>query len=157
MKIYLIAGGLLLTAASVYGITDYVQTKNKKAFKELYKEAPVIPTKEITLTDIKEEDFSRGKIEAPPQVKEVAAAPESVKVKDIKKKKTKKSVYSNASVKEEIKPIAVEVSKEFGVEPEATIVSKAPTEKKIMKRKITMKKFSRAAPREEVIVEEKKQ
>jgi hypothetical protein len=153
MKIYLIVGGLLLTAASVYGVTDYVQTKNKKAFKELYKEAPVIPVKEITINDIKEEDFSRGKMEAAPLVKEIA----DVKTKDTKKKKTKKSIYSNASVKEEIKPVAIEVSKESGVEPEATIVTKAPVEKKTLKRKITLKKFSRAAPKEEVIIEEKKQ
>jgi hypothetical protein len=157
MKVYLIVGGLLLTAASVYGVTDYVQTKNKKAFKELYKEAPVIATKEITLTDIKEEDFSRGKMESftPPE-KEVVIAPKHGKT-DTKKKKTKKSVYSNASVKEEIKPVAIEVSKESGVEPEATIVTKAPVEKKTLKRKITLKKFSRAAPKEEVIIEEKKQ
>src|SRR5918993_2656672 len=145
MKIYLIVGGLLLTAASVYGVTDYVQTKNKKAFKELYKEVPVIATKEITFTDIKEEDFSRGKMEsfASPE-KEVVIAPKHGKT-DAKKKKTKKSVYSSASVKEEIKPVAIEVSKESGFEPEATIVPKAPVEKKTLKRKITLKKFSRAA------------
>ncbi len=157
MKIYLIAGGLLLTAASVYGVADYVQTKNQKEFKELYKEAPVTTTKEITLTDIKEEDFSRGKLETftPPE-KEVVLTTKSAKT-DIKKKKMKKSVYSSASVKEEIKPVAIEVSTESSIQPEATIVTKAPTEKKTMKRKITLKKFSRAAPREEVIVEEKKQ
>jgi hypothetical protein len=153
MKVYLIVGGLLLTAASVYGVTDYVQTKNKKAFKELYKEAPVIPVKEITINDIKEEDFSRGKMEAAPLVKEIA----DVKTKDTKKKKTKKSIYSNSSVKEEIKPVGVEISKEVNIEPKATIVTKAPTEKKTMKRKITLKKFSRAALKEEVIFEEKKQ
>jgi hypothetical protein len=157
MKMYLIAGGLLLTAASVYGVTDYMQTKNKKAFKELYKEAPAPPTKEITITDIKEEDFSRGKLESfnPPE-KEVVLTTKSEKT-DIKKKKMKKSVYSSASVKQEIKPVAIEVLKETSVEPEATIITKAPTEKKTIKRKITLKKFSRAAPKEEVIIEEKKQ
>lgn len=33
MKLYLMAGGLLLTAASVYGVTDYVKTKNKKSLR----------------------------------------------------------------------------------------------------------------------------
>ena len=154
MKIYLIAGSLLLTAASVYGVTDYVKTKNKKAFKELYKEVPAPPIKEITVADIKEEDFSRGKIESltTPE-KEVVITHNSGKT-DIK---TKKSVYSNASVKEEIKPVAIEISKEFSAEPEAAISTKAPVEKKTLKRKITLKKFSRAAPKEEVIIEEKKQ
>ena len=64
MKLYLMAGGLLLTAASVYGVTDYVKTKNKKEFKDLYKEALVAKEKDVKLSDIKEEDYSRGKLES---------------------------------------------------------------------------------------------
>ena len=112
MKIYLIVGGLLLTAASVYGVTDYVQTKNKKAFKELYKEVPATPIKEITVADIKEEDFSRGKIESFTLPEKEVVITHKTEKTDIKKKKTKKSVYSNASVKEEINPVAIEISKE---------------------------------------------
>ncbi len=154
MKLYLMAGGLLLTAASVYGVTDYVQTKNKKAFKELYKEAPVVQTKEVKLEDIKEEDYSRGKIERVPEpVKEVAVAPQPAKTKTLKKKKA--STYASAELKEEIKPVAVETKTE-SVKPEASF-AKAPTEKKSIKKRITLKKFSRAAPREEVRIEEKKQ
>lgn len=153
MKFYLMAGGLLLTAASVYGVTDYLQTKNKKAFKELYKEAPVVQTKEITVKDIKEEDYSRGKMEPlPASQKEVAVAPQPAKTKTLKKKKT--SSYASAELKEELKPVAVETKNE-SVKPEASF-AKAPTEKKSIKKRITLKKFSRAAPREEV-VEEKKQ
>lgn len=147
------AGGLLLTAASVYGVTDYLQTKNKKAFKELYKEAPVVQTKEITVKDIKEEDYSRGKMEPlPASQKEVAVAPQPAKTKTLKKKKT--SSYASAELKEELKPVAVETKNE-SVKPEASF-AKAPTEKKSINKRITLKKFSRAAPREEV-VEEKKQ
>ncbi|MBY0476365.1 MAG: hypothetical protein K2Q24_01875 [Chitinophagaceae bacterium] len=153
MKFYLMAGGLLLTAASVYGVTDYLQTKNKKAFKELYKEAPVVQTKEITVKDIKEEDYSRGKMEPlPASQKEVAVAPQPAKTKTLKKKKT--SSYASAELKEELKPVAVETKNE-SVKPEASF-AKAPTEKKSINKRITLKKFSRAAPREEV-VEEKKQ
>lgn len=147
------AGGLLLTAASVYGVTDYVQTKKKKDFKELYKEAPVAQIKEVKLEDIKEEDYSRGKMEPlPASKKEVAVAPQPAKTKTLKKKKI--SGYASAEMKEELNPVAVETKNE-AVKPEANF-AKAPTEKKSMKKRITLKKFSRAAPREEE-VEEKKQ
>ena len=155
MKLYLIAGGLLLTAASVYGVTDYVQTKNKKEFKELYREVPVTQVKEISVKDIQEEDFSRGKIEAPHPVKEVAAV-SKVSAKDSKKKKSKTSLYSNASVKEEITLVEAEAPKETVTEPQAPVI-KTSTEKKSLKRKISMKKFSRAPLKEEVLIEEKKQ
>ncbi len=96
MKLYLMAGGLLLTAASVYGVTDYVQTKNKKAFKELYKEAPVLPAKEVSIKNIKEEDYSRGKIERmPAPEKEVVVAPQPAKTKTLKKKKTSTYALQN--------------------------------------------------------------
>lgn len=153
MKLYLMAGGLLLTAASVYGVTDYVQTKNKKEFKELYKEVPVVPTKEVSVKDIKEEDYSRGKIERTSEPeKEVAVAPQPAKTKTLKKKKI--SSYASAELKEELKPVAVETKNETII-PEASF-AKAPTEKKSIKKRITLKKFSRAAPREEVMIEEKK-
>ena len=155
MKLYLIAGGLLLTAASVYGVTDYVQTKNKKEFKELYREVPVTQVKEISGKDIQEEDFSRGKIEAPDPVKEVAAVPK-VSAKDSKKNKSKTSLYSNASVKEEITLVEVEAPKETVTEPQAPVI-KASTKNKPLKSKISMKKFSRAPLKEEVLIEEKKQ
>lgn len=155
MKMYLVAGGLLLTAASVYGVTDYVQTKNNKAFKELYREVPVTQVKEISVKDIKEEDFSRGKIEAPPPVKEVAVVPK-VSAKNSTKKKTKTSVYAAASVKEEIAPVEIEATTEKLTEPKKPVI-KATTENKTLKRKISMKKFSRAPLKEEVMIEEKKQ
>lgn len=154
MKLYLIAGGMLLTAASVYGVTDYVQTKNKKVFKELYQEAPAATVKEITVNDIDEEDFSRAKIVAPPPVKEVTAS-EPVKV--VKKKKTKKSVYASSSMQEELNTATIEPVKESSVELETKVAAKAPTKKKALKKRIALKKFSRAAPGEEVILEEKKQ
>jgi hypothetical protein len=89
MKLYLMAGGLLLTAASVYGVTDYVKTKNKKEFKNLYKEAPVTKGKDVKLSDIKEEDYSRGKLEAPVPVEtKVAVAEKPEQPKKLKKKKT---------------------------------------------------------------------
>ncbi len=58
-------------------------------------------------------------------------------------------------MKEELKPVAVETKTET-VKPEAGF-AKAPTEKKSIKKRITLKKFSRAVPREEVRIEEKKQ
>ena len=133
MKIYLIVGGLLLTAASVYGVTDYVQTKNKKAFKELYKEVPATPIKEITVADIKEEDFSRGKIESFTLPEKEVVITHKTEKTDIKQQKTKHEVYSNASVKEEIPPVAIEISKESSTEPEAAISTKPPVETKTLK------------------------
>ncbi|MBX9783322.1 MAG: hypothetical protein K2X48_08525 [Chitinophagaceae bacterium] len=64
MKFYLLAGGLLITAASVYGITDYIKTKNKKEFQKMYKETAVTLQENVQLRDVKEEDFSRGKPES---------------------------------------------------------------------------------------------
>jgi hypothetical protein len=84
MKLYLLAGGLLIKAASVYGITDYMNTKNKKEFKSLYKETPVTLKEEVKLQDIHEEDFSRGKLESftpPKQEKKQAVASKQKKVK----------------------------------------------------------------------------
>jgi hypothetical protein len=40
MKLFLMAAGLLMTGASVYGIVDYHKKAENKAFKELYKENP---------------------------------------------------------------------------------------------------------------------
>lgn len=153
MKLYLMAGGLLLTAASVYGVTDYVKTKNKKEFKDLYKEVPVVQAKNVKLSDIKEEDYSRGKLEAPRPVEtKVAVAEKPVQPKKLKKKKT--ASYASAELKEEIIPASVELKNE-PVKPEAEIV-KAPTEKKTLRKKLNMKMFSRAAPREEILIEKKK-
>ena len=154
MKLYLMAGGLLLTAASVYGVTDYVKTKNKKEFKGLYKEVPVEHTKNVKPSDIKEEDYSRGKLEAPrPVENKVAVAEKPVQTKKLKKKKT--ASYASAELKEEITPVSVEVKNET-VKPE-TEIAKAPTEKKTLRKKLNMKMFSRAAPREEILIEKKKQ
>lgn len=154
MKLYLMAGGLLLTAASVYGITDYVKTKNKKEFKDLYKEVPVVQAKNVKLSDIKEEDYSRGKLEAPlPVENKVAVAEKPIQTKKLKKKKT--ATYISAELKEEIMPVSVELKNE-PVKPETEIV-KAPTEKKTLRKKVNMKMFSRAAPREEILIEKKKE
>ena len=155
MKLYLMAGGLLLTAASVYGVADYVKTKNKKEFKDLYKEVPpAAQTKDVKLSDIKEEDFSRGKLEAPlPVENKETVAENPVQTKKMKKKKT--ATYASADRKEEIIPVSAKEKNET-VKPEAEI-TKAPTEKKTIRKRINMKMFSRAAPREEVLIEEKKQ
>ncbi len=153
MKLYLMAGGLLLTAASVYGVTDYVKTKNKKEFKDLYKEVPVVQAKNVKLSDIKEEDYSRGKLEAPrPVENKVAVAEKPVLTKKLKKKKT--ASYASAELKEEIIPVSVELKNE-SIKPEAEI-TKAPTEKKTLRKKVNMKMFSRAAPKEEILIEKKK-
>jgi len=156
MKLYLMAGGLLLTAASVYGITDYVKTKNKKEFKDLYKEAPVAKEKDVKLSDIKEEDYSRGKLESfspPAPENKVAVAEKPVQTKKLKKKKT--ASYASAELKEEIIPASVELKNET-VKPE-TEIAKAPTEKKTLRKKVNMKMFSRAAPKEEILIEKKKE
>ncbi len=154
MKLYLMAGGLLLTAASVYGVTDYVKTKNKQEFKELYKEVPVVKAKDVKLSNIKEEDYSRGKLEAPLPVEEkVAVAEKPVQPKKLKKKK--KASYASAELREEIIPVSAEIKNE-PVKPEAEI-AKAPTEKKTLRKKLNMKMFSRAAPKEEILIKEKKQ
>jgi hypothetical protein len=153
MKLYLMAGGLLLTAASVYGVADYVKTKNKKEFKELYKEVPAAQTNNVKLSDIKEEDYSRGKLEAPlPVENKTAVAEKPVQTKKLKKKTT--STYAPAKQKEEVKPVVAETKEETS-KPEAEF-SAAPTEKKTTRKKINMKMFSRAAPREEILIEKKK-
>lgn len=154
MKLYLMAGGLLLTAASVYGVADYVKTKNKKEFKELYKEAPSAKTETVKLSDLKEEDYSRAKLEAPlPVENKTVVAEKPVLTKKLKKKKT--SLYVPAKQKEEVKP-AVAETKEETSKPEEKLAA-ASTEKKTTRKKINMKMFSRAAPREEILIEEKKQ
>jgi hypothetical protein len=162
MKLYLLAGGLLLTAASVYGITDYVKTKNQKEFTDLYKEHPQEKKANVTLADIQEEDYSRGKLEtAPPAPIETkkAVAKKPVKTKPTKTRKTKTVSYASVGTTAEIQPTAVEVKENVTPQPEVTIAT-APKEKKTVRKKVNMKMFSRAAPariNQEVIKEEKKQ
>jgi hypothetical protein len=153
MKFYLLAGGLLLTGASVYGVTDYVNTKNNKAFQELYKEAPVVQATDVKISDIREEDFSRGKVQAftPPQQETKTTIPEKpVKTKTAKKAKMKTSSYAST----ELVPVSTDTKSSISepvLEP-----AKAPTEKRKLSKKITLKKFSRAPLKQEVILEEKK-
>jgi hypothetical protein len=154
MKFYLMAGGLLIMTASVYGVFDYIRTKNKKAFKDLYKEAPAVKSKVVKLSDVKEEDYSRGKLEssAPPPAKPkpaVAAKPTETKVK------MKTSAYAAEKTNDDFTPVTAEVKVE-APKPVAKIVP-APTAKKKLKKKINMKMYSRAAPVREIrVVEEKK-
>jgi hypothetical protein len=162
MKFYLMAGGLLLTAASVYGVTDYVKTKNQKEFKELYKEHPEEKVTNVKIGDIKEEDYSRGKLEtisppSPPIETKEAVAKKPVKTKTTKNKKNKTVSYASAGMKADIQPVAVELKEEITHQPEVTIAA-APKEKKTVRKKVSMKMFSRAAPvMREVKTEEKKQ
>jgi hypothetical protein len=156
MKFYLMAGGLLIMTASVYGVIDYIRTKNKKAFKDLYKEAPAVKSTVVKLSDVKEEDYSRGKLEssAPPPAKPkpaVAAKPTETKVK----MKMKTSAYAAEKTNDDFTPVTAEVKVE-APKPVAKIAP-APTAKKKLKKKINMKMYSRAAPVREIrVVEEKK-
>lgn len=154
MKFYLMAGGLLLTAASVYGVADYFKTKNSKQFKDLYKEVPVTLKDDIKVSEVKAEDYSRGKIDNTPLPAEnkTAVAENTIKTKPSKKKKTKSLSYASAGTKAEIKPVAVELREEVTPKPEVTIAA-APKEKKAVRKKVSMKMFSRAAPREMIVVD----
>jgi hypothetical protein len=165
MKIYLMAGGLLLTAASVYGVADYVKTKNQKEFKNLYKELPAQEKTNVKITDLKEEDYSRGKLEtSPPAPVEIktAVATNPEKTNHTKIKKTKKVVPAPPVKKTgpdntEVQPTSVELKDNITPQPEAITVA-APKEKKTVRKKVSMKMFSRAAPvMQEIKTEEKKQ
>lgn len=153
MKFYLLAGGLLLTGASVYGVTDYVKTKNSKAFQELYKETPTAQTADVKISDIREEDYSRGKMEAftPLQQESKKPAPEKeAKIKTVKKRPMKTSTYASSEL------VPVSVDPKSGISEPVFETAKAPIEKKKLSKKITLKKFSRAPLKEEIILEEKK-
>lgn len=73
-------------------------------------------------------------------------------MKKLKKKTT--ASYASTELKEEIIPVSVELKNE-PVKPE-TEIAKAPTVKKTIRKKVNMKMFSRAAPREEILIEKKK-
>lgn len=154
MKFYLMAGGLLLTAASVYGVADYLKTKNSKQFKDLYKEVPVTLKDDIKVSEVKAEDYSRGKIDNTPLPAEnkTAVAENTLKTKPSKKKKTKSMSYASAGTKAEITPVAAEPREEVSLQPKAAIAA-APKEKKAVRKKVNMKMFSRAAPREMIAVD----
>jgi hypothetical protein len=142
MKLYLLAGGLLITAASVYGITDYMNTKNKKEFKNLYKETPVTLKEDIKLQDVKEEDFSRGKLET--------AAPPKEEPKPAVATKQKKSKIKSKKPEIEVIPMHEEIKAPANI-PEMTITS-APKERGKLKKKVNMKMFSRGAIREDFVI-----
>lgn len=142
MKLYLLAGGLLLSAASVYGITDYIKTKNKKEFKDLYKEVPVVQKEEVKISDLKEEDFSRGKFEnvAPP--KEEIKSSATAKQKKVKSKKLIESAEKSPQI--EVTPMPAKINGKPS-DPDAVLAT-APKERKQVKKKVNLKMFSRAAP-----------
>lgn len=150
MKLYLLAGGLLLSAASVYGITGYIKTKNKKEFKDLYKEAPAVQKEEVKISDLKEEDFSRGKLESftpPKEETKPAVAAKQKKVK-LKSKKEPEPILKKATI--EVVPEIKEVS----VVPNIPEITPPPrvVEKKSLRKKINLKMYSRAPLREEIIL-----
>jgi hypothetical protein len=140
MKFYLLAGGLLITAASVFGIADYMKTKNKKEFKALYKETPVTLKEDVKLQDIHEEDFSRSKLET--------VTPPKEEQKQAVATKHKKSVqYAGDKPEIEMIPMYEEIKTPENI-PEITTPEK-PEAKKKLKKKINMKMYSRAPLREE--------
>jgi hypothetical protein len=150
MKLYLMAGGLLITAASVYGITDYINTKNKKEFKNLYNETPVTLKEDIKLHDVKEEDFSRAKLETvvPPNEEPKPAVATKQKKSKVKSKKPAASVEEKPEI--EVIPMPEEIKAPANI-TEMTIAS-APKERGKLKKKVNMKMFSRGAIREEVVI-----
>ncbi len=96
---YLLAGGLLITAASVYGITDYVKNRNHDTFKNLYKETPVLTKESEKPQDVKEEDFSTGKIEPLPPPKKQTKSAVATKLPREKTKLKKKTNNYHSGVK----------------------------------------------------------
>jgi pyruvate/oxaloacetate carboxyltransferase len=83
MKIFLIAAGLLMTGASVYGVVDYNKKTESGALKELYKEKPAPVDTEIV------EEVSKPVIEnkETPKVEEVVVTEKKTTRKMAKKKK----------------------------------------------------------------------
>jgi hypothetical protein len=140
MKFYLMAGGLLITAASVYGVTDYIKTKNKKAFKEMYSETPVALKENVKLHDVKEEDFSRGKIDPPPPPKQ-----EPVKAVAAKQKTSKKKKQIEVIPMPEINTVRAPAVEEIKTPLPEVKVTTAPKEVKRPRKKINSKMFSRGA------------
>lgn len=151
MKFYLLAGGLLLTAASVYGVTDFINTKNKKEFKKLYKETPVTLKEDIKLQDVKEEDFSRGKLETYIPPKEESKTSFATNQKKVKVKSKKAVEYDLQLPEIEVLPMHEEVKAPVNI-PEITVPPPPPVEKKKLKKKVSLKMYSRGAIRQEVSV-----
>lgn len=145
MKFYLLAGGLLITAASVYGITDYIKTKNKKEFQNMYKESPVAFKEDVKLPDIKEEDFSRGKLETytPPKEQSKPTVASKQKKSKVKSKKAVAAVDERPMI--EVIPMREEVKAPENI-IEISAPPQPPIEKKKLKKKINLKMYSRAAP-----------
>jgi hypothetical protein len=144
MKLYLLAGGLLLSAASVYGITDYIKTSNKKEFKDLYKEAPAVQKEEVKISDLKEEDYSRGKLESVPPPKEETKPAVAFKQRKskVKSKKAVEAVEEKPQI--ELTPMPAKANRK--VSDQDAVFASAPKERKTVKKKVNLKMFSRAAP-----------
>jgi len=149
MKFYLLAGGLLITAASVYGITDYMNTKNKKEFKNLYKETHVTLKEDVKLQDVNEEDFSRGKLESYTQPKEESRPAVTTRQKKSKVKSKKTIEVVNEIPEIEVIPMYDEVKAPENI-PEIKVPPPPPVENKKLKKKLSLKMYSRGAIREEV-------
>jgi hypothetical protein len=147
MKLHLLAGGFLLTAASVYGITDYMNTKNKKEFQQLYKETPVTLNDDIQLQDLREEDFSRGKLE--PVLPSGTTISNPVRETQTKKMKRKRTAV-NDQQKIEVAPM----NENEHLQPPTPVITvpppPPPVEKKKLKKKLNLKMYSRGAIREEL-------
>lgn len=98
MKTFLLAAGLLMTGASVYGIVDYNQKQASNELKELYKEKPApVSTKTVVEDGIAPSPVSGLKEGSATVVykKETTPAKGTVKKKKVvnKKKAEKERVF----------------------------------------------------------------
>ena len=140
MKSILYVGATLMIGASIYGFVDYKQTSQKKEFTDMYAEEKI--TEPVVVVDVAAADVTEKKSE--PAKKNAAT------------KKTKPAVTKKAMVqKEEALPVIKPVTADEKLQPETAridqpsenviAVKEVNVEKKVKKRKLNTKLFSRGA------------
>lgn len=167
MKAIIYAGIGLFSAASVYGVVDYLATEKKGKLKNLYQDKPEVVETITTAPEIKTTGNEK---------KERAAITTAEKKKVIRKKKkaiTKTISLDDFSraripeeyITEEVKPVALSevkvLIKNEEVKPvaEITVENVKPAKTKAAKpeRRIRLDMFSRAPLKSKSIVKETKQ
>lgn len=153
MKAIIYAGIGLFSAATVYGVADYYNSRKKGELDKLYAEkeaAPAPPTAEKTTATLPVNYVEPGDAEA----KSVIANVKPVKKYKESKRKIKMEDFSRARIPEEM--VQDDKVKEEPLKKDALIKTEAKTpeqagkgkveeeEEEVMERKISLEKFSRA-------------
>ncbi len=150
MKAIIYAGIGLFSVATVYGVTDFYQTQKSGTITNLYNEEEVEEPVVKSTKTLTEKDIAVKNVEEPTtEQKNTTQKTAKKKVKKIKAERTiRLEEYSRGRIEEPILPekaeSVVEELKPVAIAAPKLISTEKKFQKKNERRKIDLKKFSRA-------------